>query len=102
MAERKKSATSERSKSAPSERDEPVKIDLDPEEALRALLAVEPVMSAEDMARKHDLDGLSLRNMLREHPDLTPGHRHGEEYEITPEIERAVSAHPAFQSVKKR
>jgi len=42
MARQEKSATSEKSKPAPAERDELVKIDLDPEEALRALLAVDP------------------------------------------------------------
>jgi hypothetical protein len=42
MAQQQKSATSEKSKAAPAERDEPVRIDLDPEEALRALLAVDP------------------------------------------------------------
>jgi hypothetical protein len=40
MAERQKSAT--KPEPAPSERDELVKIDLDPEVALRALLKVDP------------------------------------------------------------
>ena len=42
MAENAKSATSGKPESEPSERDEPVKIDLDPEVALRALLKVDP------------------------------------------------------------
>jgi hypothetical protein len=42
MAEREKSAKSAKREPALSERDEPVKIDLDPEEALRGLLAVDP------------------------------------------------------------
>jgi hypothetical protein len=83
--------------------DERFKIEGDPEEALRGLLRVEPApMTGEDMARKHGLDGLSLRDMLRDHPELTPGHRYREDYEITPEIEAAIMAHPAFQGVKKR
>jgi len=84
-------------------RDERFVIEGDPEDALRGLLRgmAEP-MCAEDMARKHGLDGLSLRNMLRDHPKLTPGHQHGDDYEITPEIERAIMAHPDFQGVKKR
>ena len=41
MAENAKSATSGKPESEPSERDEPVKIDLDPEEALKALLRVD-------------------------------------------------------------
>ena len=40
MAEQDKSATS--GEPEPAERDEPVKIDLDPEVALRALLKVDP------------------------------------------------------------
>jgi hypothetical protein len=42
MAENPKSATSAKPKPASSERDERVKIDLDPEVALRALLKVRP------------------------------------------------------------
>ena len=83
-------------------RHEHFKIEGDPDDAMMGLLAVEPTMTAEDMARKFGLDGLSLRNMLRHNPSLTPDHRHGEEYEITPEVERAIIAHPAFQDVKKR
>lgn len=40
MAEQQKSATNEQPEA--DERDEPVKIDLDPEVALRALLKVDP------------------------------------------------------------
>lgn len=42
MAEQEKSAASAKPEPASSERDEPVKIDLDPEVALRALLQVDP------------------------------------------------------------
>ncbi len=83
-------------------RHEHFKIEGDADDAMIGLLAVEPTMTAEDMARKFGVDGLSLRNMLRHNPSLTPDHRHGEEYEITPEIERTIIAHPAFQDVKKR
>jgi hypothetical protein len=65
-------------------------------------MAPESILTAEDMARKHGLAGLSLRNLLRDHPDLTPGHRYGARYEITPDLERTIIAHPAFQGVKKR
>jgi hypothetical protein len=41
MAEKEKSATTEK-RELPAERDELVKIDLDPEVALRALLEVDP------------------------------------------------------------
>jgi hypothetical protein len=41
MAEKQKSATTEK-RELPAERDERVKIDLDPEVALRALLEVDP------------------------------------------------------------
>lgn len=42
MADQKKSATNAKREPSLSERDKPVKIDLDPGEALRALLAVDP------------------------------------------------------------
>jgi hypothetical protein len=42
MAEKQKSATTAKPEQASSERDELVKIDLDPEIALRALLEVDP------------------------------------------------------------
>jgi hypothetical protein len=42
MAEQEKSAASAKPEPASSGRDEPVKIDLDPEVALRALLEVDP------------------------------------------------------------
>jgi len=42
MAEKQKSATAAKPEPVLAERDKPVKIDLDPEEALRALLAVDP------------------------------------------------------------
>jgi hypothetical protein len=42
MAEQEKSATTAKPKPAPADRDERVKIDLDPEVALRALLKVDP------------------------------------------------------------
>jgi len=99
VVEQAKSATSEKPE---PEAAEPVRIDLSPEAALKGLLAVEPTITAEDMARKHGLDGLSLRDLLRANPSLTPGHRDNDDYQITPAIERAIMAHPAFQGVKKR
>jgi hypothetical protein len=86
-----------------SGRDEPVKIDLDPEEAVRALLAVDPnSINAEELAEKHGVQGLALRNMLRTHPDLTPGHQWHEHYRIDAEVEARIVAHPEFQGLPKR
>ena len=50
MAEQDKSATS--GEPEPAERDEPVKIDLDPEVALRALLKVDPDSRARQGAKR--------------------------------------------------
>ncbi len=33
-------------------------------------------INAEELAEKHGVQGLALRNMLRAHPDLTPGHKY--------------------------
>jgi hypothetical protein len=83
--------------------DERVSIDLDPEEALRALLQVDPdAINAEELAEKHGVQGLALRNMLRAHPDLTPGHHWHEHYRIDAEVEARIVAHPEFQGLPKR
>lgn len=76
---------------------------LDPEEALRALLKVDPdAINAEELAEKHGVQGLALRNMLRAHPDLTPGHHWHEHYRIDAEAEARIVAHPEFQGLPKR
>jgi hypothetical protein len=75
----------------------------DPESVLRALLKVDPdAMNAEELAEKHGVQGLALRNMLRAHPDLTPGHHWHEHYRIDVEVETRIVAHPEFQTLPKR
>jgi hypothetical protein len=76
---------------------------LDPVEALRALLKVDPnSINAEELAEKHGVQGLALRNMLRAHPDLTPGHQWHEHYRIDAEVEARIVAHPEFRGLPKR
>lgn len=86
-------------------------IPLDPEVALGALLRVDPAqmpaegepITGEDMARKHGVDGLALRNLIRDHHDeLTPGHEWRAPYEITAEIEARIIALPGFQALPRR
>jgi hypothetical protein len=60
------------------------------------------IMNAEQMAEKHDLDGLALRNMLRDDPDLTPGHRFRGHYRIDAETEARIMRQPKFQGLRKR
>ena len=85
------------------ERDERLSILLDPETALRGLLAVDPrEINAEELAEKHGVQGLALRNMLRSHPDLTPGHEWHEHYRIDAETEARIVNHPDFQGLPKR
>jgi hypothetical protein len=86
-----------------AQRDERFTIEGDPEDALRGLLrgAGEP-MCAEDMARKHGVDGLALRNLIRaNHDDLAPTHGWHEPYEITPEVEAKIISLPEFHGLPK-
>jgi hypothetical protein len=97
--------------SAPEDAEDRLIIPLDPEVAIGALLRVdaskmpptngEP-MTGEDMARKYGVDGLALRNMIRDHhDDLMPGHTWHALYAITPEIEAKIIALPEFQGLPK-
>ena len=84
-------------------RDERFKIEGDPEDALRGLLGNPEPMCAEDVARKHGVDGLALRNLIRaNHDDLAPDHEWHHPYEITPEIEAKIIALPEFQALQQR
>lgn len=82
--------------------DERFKIEGDPEDALRGLMQGRPDLNAEQLAEKHGVDGLALRNMLRAHPELTPGHERHEHYRIDAEVEARIVAHPEFQGLPKR
>jgi hypothetical protein len=76
---------------------------LDPEEALRALMAVDLThINAEQMSEKYCVDGLALRNLLRAHPELVPDHQWHEHYRIDAETEARIVAHPEFQGLPKR
>jgi hypothetical protein len=59
-------------------------------------------MNAEEMARKHGKDGLSLRDLLRANPKLTPGHVYRARYEIYQEDEVRIKHHPRFAGVRSR
>jgi hypothetical protein len=86
-----------------AKRDERFVIDADPEDALRGLLAVDPQeINAEQLAEKHGVQGLALRNLLRAHPELTPGHEWHEHYRIDAETEALIVGHPEFQGLPKR
>jgi hypothetical protein len=59
-------------------------------------------MNAEEMARKHGRQGLSLRNLLRANPTLTPGHVYRAPYEIYEDDEKRIMGHPGFGGVRRR
>jgi hypothetical protein len=83
--------------------DERFVIEGDPENALRGLLAVDPqACNAEQLAERHGVQGLALRNLLRVHPELTPGHEWHEHYRIDAETEARIVSHPEFQGLPKR
>ena len=58
-----------------------------------------------DLARRKLLPALynlALRNMLRAHPELTPGHEHGDDYRIDSDAEARIVSHPEFQGLTRR
>lgn len=59
-------------------------------------------LNAEEMARKHSKDGLSLRNLLRANPALAPGHVYRTRYEIYGTDEKRIMSHPDFAEVDGR
>jgi hypothetical protein len=59
-------------------------------------------MNGEEMALKHGKDGLSLRNLLRANPTLTPGHVYRTPYEIHKDGEKRIVDHPGFAGVRRR
>jgi hypothetical protein len=59
-------------------------------------------LNAEEMAREHRKDGLSLRKLLRDKPDLTPGHVHRTHYAITESDEKRIVGDPGFAGVDRR
>ena len=73
------------------------------EDARHDLLAVDPQeINAEQLAENHGVQGLALRNLLRAHPEMTPGHDWHEHYRIDAETEAGIVSHPAFQRLPKR
>jgi hypothetical protein len=89
----------------PEEEDDDERVSLaglDPEDALRGLMKVVPEINAEELAEKHGVQGLALRNMLRAHPELTPGHEHGDDYRIDSDAEARIVSHPEFQGLTRR
>jgi hypothetical protein len=63
-------------------------------------LAEYPINAAQ-LARKHRVNGRSLRAQMRAHPELTPGHGPGEHYAIDRETERAIMSHPAIRNLPR-
>lgn len=59
-------------------------------------------LNAEDLARKHGRDGMSLHNLLRANPQLVPRHTYRTRYEIEPIIEASIIGHPGFTAVRRR
>jgi len=60
------------------------------------------VINAEALAEKFGIQGLALRNMLRAHPELVPGHVWHEQYRIDAETEAGIVSHPEFQALRRR
>ena len=60
------------------------------------------VINAEALAEKFGIKGLALRNMLRAHPELVPGHVWHEQYRIDAETEARIVSHPEFQTLRRR
>jgi hypothetical protein len=54
-------------------------------------------ISAAELARRLAVDGKRLRDVLRAHPDLVPGHPPNEHYRIDREAEQAIRRHPEIQ-----
>lgn len=59
-------------------------------------------MNAEEMARKHGKDGLSLRDLLRANAKLTPGHVYRTPYEIYEADEKRIMSDPGYAGVRLR
>lgn len=59
----------------------------------------EPIPAAE-LARRLNVDGKRLRDVLRAHPGLVPGHLPNEHYRIDPQAEQAIRHHPEVQSLR--
>jgi hypothetical protein len=58
-------------------------------------------MNGAEMARKHARDGLSLRNLLRAHPELVPGHVYKALYRIYEDDEKRIMSHSGFAGVRR-
>jgi hypothetical protein len=59
-------------------------------------------INAEELAEKHGVRGLALRNVLRAHPNLTPDDKHREQYRIGPATEARIIAPSEFRGLSKR
>jgi len=60
------------------------------------------MLNAEQLAKKHGVRGVAVRDFLRAHPELAPrrkGHRH---YRINAEAEARIVAHPDFAKLPRR
>ncbi|MGA2927081.1 MAG: hypothetical protein ABSG43_13975 [Solirubrobacteraceae bacterium] len=57
-----------------------------------------PITAAE-LARRLEVDGKRLRDVLRAYPELTPGHLPNEHYRIDQHAEQAIRAHPAVSTI---
>jgi hypothetical protein len=60
-----------------------------------------PITAAVLADRLH-VPGKLLRDMLRRHPELVPGHGHREHYRIDRDAERAIRAHPEVHALVAR
>jgi hypothetical protein len=82
--------------------DERFQVEGDPEDALRDLMAVDPrEINAEELAEKHGVQGLALRNMIRAFA-LVPGHGWHDPYRIDAAAEARIVSHPAFRALPRR
>ena len=61
-----------------------------------------PEINADELAEKHGVQDLALRDMLRDNPDLVPGHQWTEPYRIDPEAEARIVSHPEFPGLPRR
>jgi hypothetical protein len=63
--------------------------------------AAYPITAAE-LARILRIDGKQLRDVLRAHPELVPGHAWGEHYRIDRQTQRGIERQPEVQALLAR
>jgi hypothetical protein len=59
-------------------------------------------INAAELARRHRINQRSLRSKLRAYPELVPGHRKNDRYEIDVESEKAILSHPAISRLPRQ